>query len=231
MILKKTRAELEAEIRRLRSEVRRLRAELKRRPKPRVRIRKLRRITKRELRRFLKQEKSNKALARYYRVHESTIKQRIRKYGLTGIRKVGRKPFVRKPKFPEPVRGWIETKKYIDDLNGVYKFQNIQYPPFRYINPKTLVCSNQKANPKGKFTTLGAYFVVEQSAVFFINYARVRYSDKPVDFDEIYAWAKENMLDILSEQFRRAPFVIERIIALTFLLPERKPKAIKAKRR
>ncbi len=193
--------------------------------------RRLRKRAKRELRKFLEQQKTTKALARYYRVSESTIERRIGHYGLTGLRKRGRKPFVKKPKPPKPKREWISTKKYIDDLNNVYKFLNIQYIPFKFINPKTLVCSNTKRNPKGKFTTVGVYFIVEQSDVYFINYTRVRYSDKPADLAEIHDWAKENMNDILSVQFQRASFSIERIIALTFLLPEKKPKVIKAKGR
>lgn len=226
--MKRSRAELEAEIRRLERRIAKLKAELSRRPKL---IRKPRRITKTELRRFLKQNKKTEAIARYYRVSESTIKRKIREYGLKGLRKRGRKPLVEKPKFPKPVREWIPTRKYINDLNKIYHFVNIAYPPFKFINPKTLVCSDRKGSPKGKFTTVGVYFIAEQSDVYFVNYTRIRYSEKPVDFGEIYAWAKENMLDILSEQYRRrASFAIERIIAFTFLLPEKKPKVIKARR-
>lgn len=225
----KSKAELKREVQRLRSEVRRL----KRRPRPNpgAKRRKPRRITKRELQKLLKQQKTTKAIARYYRVSESTIKRKVAKYGLTGLRKKGKKPSIKKPRFRRPKAKWIPTRKYIDDLNKNYRFINIIYPPFKYVNPKTLVCSDKKRNLRGKFTTVGAYFIVEQSDVYFVNYARIRYSDKPVDFDEIFAWAKENMDDILSVQFRRAAFVIERIIALTFLLPEKKPKVIKTKRR
>lgn len=215
--------ELEAEVRRLRSEVRRL--------KPKTKRRKPRRITKRELQKLLKQQKTTKAIAKYYRVSQSKIKRKIREHGLTGLRKKGKKPLVKKPKPPKSKREWVSTRKYIDGLNNVYHFINIAYPPFKYINPKTLVCSDRKGNPKGKFTTVGAYFIAEQSDVYFINYSRIRYSEKPVGFDEIYAWAKENLLDALNVQFQRASFVLERIIALTFLLPEKKPKVIKAKRR
>ena len=229
--MKKSRAELEADIQRFMSEVRRLRAELKKRPKPKVRERKPRKITKRELGKFIRQGKTTKAIAKYYSVSQSTIKRKIKEHGLVGIRRKGRKPFVKKPKHPKPKREWIPTRRYIDELNKIYRFVNIAYPPFKYVNPETLVCSNRKGNPKGKFTTVGVYFIVEQSEVYFINYARIRYSDKPVEFDEIYAWAKENMEDILAVQFQRASFSIERIIALTFLLPEKKPKVIKAKGR
>jgi hypothetical protein len=221
MILMK-KAKLEAEIRRLRQEVQRLKA---RPPKPRAK-----RIIKRELQRLLKQDKTTKAIAKYYRVSQSTVNRKIRENGLTGLRKKGKKRLV-KPKPIRPKAKWIETKKYINDLNKAYRFINIICPPFKYVNPKTLVCSDRKGDPKGKFTTVGVYFVVMQSDVYFINYSRIRYSDKPVGFEEIYDWVKENMEDILSEQFRNAAFVIERIIAFTFLLPEKKPKAIKAKRR
>ena len=214
--------ELEAEVRRL-----------KRRPRPNpgAKRRKPRRITKRELQKLLKQQKTTKAIARYYRVSESTIKRKVAKYGLTGLGKKGKKPSIKKPRFRRPKAKWIPTKKYIDDLNKTYRFINIIYPSFKYINPKTLVCSDRKGNPKGKFTTVGAYFIAEQSDVYFINYSRIRYSEKPVGFDEIYAWAKENLLDAMNVQFQRASFALERIIALTFLLPEKKPKVIKAKRR
>jgi hypothetical protein len=212
----RSKAKLEREVQRLRREVRRLK-----RPK---------KITKRELQRLLKQEKTTNAIAKYYRVSQSTINRKIREHGLTRIRKKGKKRLV-KPRPTMPKAKWIETKKYINDLNKAYRFINIICPPFKYVNTKTLVCSDRKANPKGKFTTVGVYFIVEQSDVFFINYSRIRYSDKPVNFDEIYEWLKENIEDILSVQFQKAAFVIEKIIAFTFLLPEKKPKAIKAKRR
>ena len=193
----------------------------------RLRKRKSRKITKRELGKFVRQGKTTNAIAKYYSASQSTIKRKIKEYGLVGIRKKGRKPLVKRPKPRKPKREWIPTRKYIDGLNKVYHFINIAYPPFKYTNPKTLVCSNRKGNPKGKFTTVGAYFIVEQSDVYFVNYARIRYSGKPVDFNEIYAWAKENMEDILAVQFQRASFVVERIIALTFLLPESKPEKIR----
>jgi hypothetical protein len=184
------------------------------------------RITKRGLGKFVRQNKTNAAIASYYKCSESAIKRKVKQFGLTGIRKKGRKPFVKKRKFHKPKSEWIPTRRYIDDLNNVYHFINIAYPPFKYVNPKTLVCSDRKGNPKGKFTTVGVYFVVVQSDVYFVNYSQIRYSDKPVEFNEIYAWAKENMDDILSEQFRNASFAIERIIAFTFMLPESKPEKI-----
>jgi hypothetical protein len=226
--MKKSRAELEAEIRRLERRIAELKAQLRLKPRPRP-AEKL--IPKGELAKFIRQGKKTEAIARYYRVSESTVKRKIREYGLVGLRKRGKKPIVRRPKPPKPVREWIPTKKYLDGLDRAYRFVNIAYPPFKWVNPKTLVCSDRKGNPKGKFTTVGVYFIAEQSDVYFVNYTRIRYSEEPVDFEEIYAWAKENMLDVLSEQYRKASFAIERIIAFTFLLPEKKPKVIKARRR
>jgi hypothetical protein len=208
----RSKAKLGREVQWLRREVRRLKSKQSRK------------ITKRELQRLLRQDKTTKAIAKHYRVSQSTINRKIRKHGLTRIRKKGKKHLVKKPRTK-----WIETRKYINDLNKAYHFINIVYPPFKYVNPKTLVCSDKKANPKGKFTTVGVYFIVAQSDVFFINYSRIRYSDKPVNFDEIYEWLKENIEDILSVQFQKAAFAIEKIIAFTFLLPEKKPTAIKAK--
>lgn len=225
--MKKSRAELEAEIQRLKTEVRKLRAEINGRPKPRGKVRKPRKITKSELSKFVKQSKTTKSISKYYKVSESTVKLKIAQFGLVGLRKRGKKPLVKRPKLSRPKLEWIPTRKYIDKINKAYRFVNIAYPPFKWANPKTYVCSDRKDYPKEKFTTVGVYYIVQQSDVYFVNYTRIRYSDKPVEFDEIYAWAKENMLDILGEQYRKASFAVERIIAYTFLLPEKKPKVIK----
>lgn len=56
LAMKRSRTELEAEIRRLEQRLKKLKAELRKRAKPRVRVRKPRRIVKSELKRFLKQE-------------------------------------------------------------------------------------------------------------------------------------------------------------------------------
>lgn len=191
--------------------------------------RRLRKRAKHELRKFLKQQKTTKALARYYRVSESTIERRIKHYGLTGLRKRGRKPFVKKPKFPMPREKWVPVKKYIDELDKKYHFVNIKYPNFKFVNPKTLVCSNVRKDPKGKFAVVGMYFIILESDVFLIYYTRIRYPKypEPADFEEVYAWIKENAFDMLTTMYLGAAFSIERIIAFTFLpLSGKKPQQL-----
>ena len=184
------------------------------------------RIPKAELRKFVEQNRSTKAIARYYKVSPRTITRRIKAYGLTGLRPKGRKPTVKRPKAPKPIEEWITTKEYFDRLHRTYHFINIRYPAVRYINPKTLVCSNTKSNPKGPFTTVGIYYVVEESNVYFLYQTRIRYSEEPVSFEEIYGWAKENALDMVSVLAPKDVFVVE-VVAFTFMGYKPKPKVIK----
>jgi len=183
------------------------------------------RIPKAELRKFVRQNRSTKAIARYYKVSPRTITRRIRAYGLTGLRRKGRKPSVKRPKAPRPREEWITTKEYFDRLHSIYHFINIRYPAVRYINPKTLVCSKTKSNPKGSFTTVGIYYVVEESNVYFLYQTRIRYSEEPVPFEEIYNWAKENALDMVSVLAPRDVFVIQ-VVAFTFMGSSEKPEKI-----
>lgn len=181
--------------------------------------RRRKKIPKRELAKFVGLDKTNKALARYFRVSVSTIKRRIRRYKLTGIRPRGRKPVARRrPRFPRPESEWVGVKEYFDKLDRRYHFVQPRYPPHRYIYPKTMVCSFRKSNPKGKFTTVGIYFIALESAVYFIYYTRIRYSKKPVGFKEIYRWISQRVNEILAELYARASFSVERPIALTFLV-------------
>jgi len=178
-----------------------------------------RKIPKRELAKFVRLSKTNKALARYFKVSTSTIKRRIRRYKLTGIRPRGRRPLVRRrPKFPKPKFEWVDVKGYFDRLDREFHFVQPRYPPFKYINPKTMVCSYKRSNPKGRFTTVGIYFIVLESAVYFLYYTRIRYSKKPVSFTEIYRWISQRVNETLGELYARASFSVERPVALTFLV-------------
>ena len=187
--------------------------------KPRVRI------PKAELRKFVEQNRSTRAIARYYKVSPRTVTRRIKQYGLTALRPKGRKPIVEKPRPPKPKEVWITTKEYFDRLHRAYHFINIRYPAVRYINPKTLVCSNTKSNPEGKFTTVGIYYVVEQSNVYFIYQTRIRYSEEPVPLEEIYNWVRDNALDMVSMLVPRDVFVVD-VVAFTFIGSKPKPEHI-----
>jgi len=96
-----------------------------------------RKVTKRELKSFLKQGKRRKAIAKHYKVSVRTIANYIEKYGLVGTARQGRPP---KPKKPHKIqvkrkgRTWIPVETYIAQLNEEYQFVNIQYPPYLYVN-------------------------------------------------------------------------------------------------
>ena len=107
------------------------------RPKP---------IPKRDLRSFLKQGKPRKAIAKHYGISESKLDRYIRKYKLVRLVRKGRRPTPRKPEKIRPkriVKTWIPVKSYIRSLDAEYHFVNINYPSARYVNQKTLVCSDQ----------------------------------------------------------------------------------------
>lgn len=187
-----------------------------------------RKITKRKLKSFLKQGKRRKAIAKYYKVSVRTIANYIKKYRLVGIARQGRPP---KPKKPHKIhvkrrrRVWISVETYIARLNEEYQFVNIQYPPYRYVNQRTLVCSNQKRKPRGKYTTVGIYFIVYISNVYFLYTTSIRYSRKPVSFKEIFDWVNANVQDILEESFPH--YHIVRVVGYTFFRPKKKPEAIR----
>ncbi|KXA94288.1 hypothetical protein AKJ65_04870 [candidate division MSBL1 archaeon SCGC-AAA259E19] len=186
-------------------------------------------IVKEDLEHLVSQGKTNKELADYYGVSVSTIKRRVREYGLTGIRKPG--GGVRKEKeieVPEIEENWIPVEEYIRELDEKYHFIEKQAPAFQFINPNTLVCSDEKKNPEGEYTTVGIYFICLQSDVYFINYTRFKYSERPKDFEEIYNWTSENAFDSLKVRFSRTSFTVVRPIAYTFLKPGEKPEVVKA---
>ena len=187
--------------------------------KPRVRI------PKAELRKFVEQNRSTRAIAQYYKVSPRTVTRRINEYGLAGLRPRGRKPTVRRPKVSKPKEIWVTAKEYFDELHSAFHFINIRYPAIRYINPKTLVCSNIRGDPKGKFTTVGIYYVVEESNVYFIYQTRIRYSEEPVPFEEIYSWVSDNAHDMVSVLAPKDVFVVE-VVAFTFMGSNPKPEHI-----
>ena len=185
-----------------------------------------RKVTKRELKSFLKQRKRRKAIAKHYKVTVRTIANYIKKYGLVGTARQGRPP---KPKEPHKIyikrkgRVWIPVETYIAQLNDEYHFVNIQYPPYSYVNQRTFVCSNQTRNPRGQYSTVGIYFIVYVSSVYFLYATTIRY--KLVDFKEIYEWITANVQSILEESFPH--YYIVAIAGYTFSRPKKKPKVIR----
>lgn len=183
------------------------------------------RISKYELQKFVKQNKSTRAISQYYKISQSTITRRIKEYGLTGLRPRGRKPKAIAPRKPRIKTKWISMRRYIQQINRNFRFINIKSPPKKWINPETLVSSNHKRNPKGDFTTVGIYFIIKQSNVHLLYTLSIRYSEEPVPFEEIYSWSSSNVFDIVLEHAPRTAYVVD-VVALTFEKTIEKPKKI-----
>ncbi len=186
-------------------------------------------ISKRELSRLLRRNKKRKAIAKRYHVSTPTIDRAIKKYRLSHLVRKGRAPLPGKPQKikPEPLTGtWLSVKKYIHHLDNQYHFVNINSPPLRYVNQKTLVCSSCRRNPAGQFTTVGIYSIVYVSNVYFLFVTSIRYSQQAKPFKEIYNWVSAVAPAILEERYQRSYYVVK-IVAFTFTHPKRKPKAIR----
>jgi hypothetical protein len=185
-------------------------------------------ITKRQLATLLRQRKTRRAIAKHYHISESKLDRYIRKYKLNRLVRKGRRPTPRKPEKIRPkriVKTWIPVKNYIRSLDAEYHFVNINYPSARYVNQKTLICSNQKRNPIGQFTTVGIYSIVYVSNAFFLFTTSIRYSQQPKPFREVCDWVSVAAPAILEESYHSSYYVV-RIVAYTFSRPKRKPRAV-----
>jgi len=89
------------------------------------------------------------------------------------------------------------------------------------------VTSNHQANPRGRYTTVGIYYIVQQSNVHLLYTLSIRYSEDPIPFDRIFRWISEFAHDIAVEHAPRTAYVIE-IAALTFERTDTKPQRIRA---
>ena len=190
-----------------------LEAEKRKLRRIRVRPRRIR-ISKRVLTRLVRRNVSTREIARHFKVSKRTITRRIKEYRLKGIRPRGRKPII--------LIGWVSTKEYIEKLDRTYHFaEGSKSIPYPYINTRTLVCSNRKENPKGKFNIVQTFFIVSYDKIYVIFDHSFMYREKAVPFKEIYSWAKRHSLDNLKRIFRRAKFSIEKIIGYGFLEAKR----------
>ncbi len=148
-------------------------------------------IPKKELSKLVKENKSTKVIAERFGVSERTIYRKIDNHGLKGLRPRGRKPSIIKEII---VRGrWVSVQSYMNKLNMKYHFRNINYPRARFINNKTLVCSNHRSNPVGLFTTVGIYYIVKNSDEHFVYRTSVRFSGIPVPFEGFLEWLKKSV--------------------------------------
>lgn len=177
----------------------------------------LKTISKRLLKKFIKQNKPTRFIAGFFKVSERTIYRRIKKHGLKGIRKVGKKPLPILKPISIP-KGWITANSYINKLNRQYYFRNITFLPTRYINTDTLVCSNRKKEPKRKFTICTVYYVAFESQLYFLYPIQIKYSRKPVSFDEIYYYVKNRSYDLITAKLRGSGIEVVEIVAYHFYI-------------
>ena len=95
-------------------------------------------------------------------------------------------------------------------------------------NQDTIIASNRKGNPQGKYTTVGIYYIVQQSDVYLVYALSIRYTSDPVPFENIYHWVYPRAYDIVAEHAPREAFVVD-VIALTFEKTDPKPDKIEVK--
>lgn len=66
-------------------------------------------ILKSDLRKFVEQNRSTKAIAHFFKASPRTITRRIKEYNLKGLRPKGRKPSVKKPRARKPREAWRKS--------------------------------------------------------------------------------------------------------------------------
>jgi transposase len=182
-------------------------------------------IPKADLKRLLEQNKSNRAIARFFKVSPRTISRRIKEYDLTGLRPKGRKPSPKAPRKLKIKAQWISMRRYFQKLDESYRFVNVKIPPKKWINAETLVASDIKGDPLGEFTTVGIYYVIQQSGVYLLYTTSIRFTENPVSFEAIYNWVYPRAYDIIIEHVPREAFVVE-VVALTFEKTTEKPSKV-----
>ena len=185
-------------------------------------------IPRAELERLIRQNKSTEAIAQHFKVSSRTITRRIKEYGLAGLRPKGRKPRPKTPRRPRIRAKWISMRRYFNQLDNTYRLVNVKAPPRKWINPETLVTSNTKSNPEGDFTTVGIYYIVQQSNVYLLYTMSIRFTERPVPFQAIYDWIYPRAYDIVVEHAPREAFVVD-VVALTFEKTVDKPEKIEVK--
>jgi len=179
-------------------------------------VRKLQ-LTEKALKRYVKQNKSTRFIAGYFRVSERTLYRRIKKYGLKDIRPKGRKPFPVVKPIPIP-KGWVTSNSYINKLNKQYDFRNITFLPTRYVNTISLVCSNRKRNPRRKFTTCTVYYVAFESQLYFLYPMQIKYSRKPVSFDEIHHYVSNRAYELITKKLKGSGIELVELVAFHFFV-------------
>jgi transposase len=185
-------------------------------------------IPKGLLSKFVKRNKATKWIAQYFKVSSRTIYRRVREYGLKGLRPKGKKPPFKKIRKIKKLKGWIPTDRYIDNLDRQYCFQNIQYPPSKYVNTYTLTCSNKKRNPTGLFTTCSVYYIALESDMYFLYAIQYRYTEEGVTYDEIHHYFSNNAIRMLQLSLEGTEIEIIDLVAFAFSFKPEEMKPVVA---
>ena len=185
-------------------------------------------ISRDKLEELVRLNRSTREIAEFFKVSPRTITRRISEYSLKGLRPQGRKPAPKAPRRRRARAEWISMRSYYNKLDKQYDFANKNIPPRKWINQETIVASNTKSNPKGSYTTVGIYYIVQQSDVYLVYALSIRYTSDPVPFDNIYHWVYPRAYDIVAEHAPREAFVVD-VIALTFEKTDPKPEKIEVK--
>lgn len=186
-------------------------------------------IKKKELERFLKQGKKLEAIARHFKVSKSTTSRLVKSFGLRGLVRKGRPPLPPKPEETKPPRfkrAWLPARAYVDRFNQQYRFANITYPPYGWVNPRTLVNSPTPRNPRGGFTTVGVHFIAHASGVNFLFTTGIRFTENPRSFKDALAFAQEHVESILEDQYAKSSWFVVKVVAYSFTGGETKPEVI-----
>jgi hypothetical protein len=184
---------------------------------------------RKELERYLKQGKKLEAIAHHFKVSKSTVSRLVKSFGLRKLVSKGRPPLPPKPEETKPPRfkrAWLPTRDYLDRFNQQYRFANIAYPPYRWVNPNTLVNSPTPRNPRGKFTTVGVHFIAHASGVNFLFTTGIRFTEEPRSFKDALAFAQEHAESILEDQYAKSGWFVVKVVAYSFTTGETKPEVI-----
>jgi hypothetical protein len=181
------------------------------------------------LERFLKQGKKLEAIAHHFGVSKSTVSRLVKEFGLRKLIRKGRPPLPSKPEQVRPPRfkrGWLPTRAYIDRFNRQYGLANIAYPPYRWVNPNTLVNSPRRHNPRGRYTTVGVHFIAHASGVNFLFTTGIRFTDEPRSFKDSLAFAQEHAESILEDQYAKSGWFVVKVVTYSFARTDTKPEVI-----
>ena len=174
-----------------------------------------------ELTELVRAGKTNRELASHFGVSPRTVCRRVREHGLTGVRE---NPY-RTGRSVGSDR--VSMERHLNGLQQTYPgLIRVAYPHSRFINERTKVCSSEKKDPEGEFTSVNVYYIIRQSGAYLLYRTAIRYQDKPVPFSQIYAWVRRYVYDDIYSRWLDSEASVEEIVGFTFFAHQDKPKSV-----